>query len=123
MPVMIALRNLAVNFLVSLGICATCVIGDKLVELSRNAVLKAICDNLTHGIVGFLSAILLVINFKEKLLHKESYCLAVLCLLISCLIDVDHFIAAKSMRLMVSNFCIWTIKGILHFLSLIPGCN
>lgn len=98
-----SVKSLTVNFLLSLGVCVSCLIGDKLVELSRLPILKAICDNLTHGVVGLLSAILLVINIKEKLQHKESCGLVTLCLLISCVIDVDHFIAAKSMQLVVSN--------------------
>lgn len=74
--------------------------GDYVVETSRSPVLKAINDNLTHGLIGGLSwMVYCVKRRKSRLIVFE----VVLCTLLSSLIDLDHFVAAKSVLLKVSS--------------------
>lgn len=93
---------------VSLQFCATSLLGivscsgDRLVDNSKNNVLRASFDNLTHALIGGLSWILVLILSKKTILpniYSVVYCTA-----ISSLIDLDHFVAAASFNLRVSPF-------------------
>lgn len=79
----------------SLAIAVTCVVGDNRLKASIKPVIKAAFDNVTHGIVGLLSASIVIGAQADKLY------LAVACMMISSLIDADHFIAARSLKLSV----------------------
>lgn len=113
---MIVHKTWIINSLVSCAIAVTCKMGDKLLQtMSAGQLSKAIVDNVTHALVGLLSGIIVVSSHQEKL-H-----LAIGCMLISSLIDADHFIAARSLKLVVRNFhnnCA-IIFTIFYFL----GCN
>lgn len=61
---------------------------------------RAFIDNLGHGITGYLSW-LMVRSYNgalltERLVLMESF----ICLVVSCLIDVDHFIQANSFSIL-----------------------
>ncbi|CAO1409211.1 unnamed protein product [Diamesa tonsa] len=91
---MILHRHLLIYCAISSATISTCYFGDKLVQRTiKNHVLRAIFDNLTHGLIGLFSAATLFINDKEKLY------LAGVCMVLSSIIDADHFIAAKSLKL------------------------
>ncbi|CAO1400824.1 unnamed protein product [Diamesa serratosioi] len=91
---MILSRHLLVYCALSSVTISTCYFGDKLVQRThKNHVLRAIYDNLTHSLIGLFSAAILLINDKDKLY------LAGVCMVLSSIIDVDHFIAAKSLKL------------------------
>ena len=86
---------------------STCIIGDLLlgvVQIKSSHLLRAAVDNGTHGLVGLLSWAI-VVNptlipvlelLKEPLLWE-----VVLCGVLSSLVDLDHFLAAKSFKLQV----------------------
>lgn len=94
---MIVHKSWIVNSLLSLAIAVTCVVGDNRFRAATTPVIKAAFDNVTHAIVGLLSATI-VIGAQADKFH-----LAVACMMISSLIDADHFIAAKSLKLSVRN--------------------
>ncbi|XP_013111854.2 transmembrane protein 267 [Stomoxys calcitrans] len=79
--------------------CLTCLLGDNFVEISQNPLLKALADNATHAAIGALSGIAFVVQFYEKTSHFFGWLLIFVCFICSSLIDVDHFIAARSWNL------------------------
>lgn len=91
-------------FRISLTIllAVACIIGDWLVELySSSPIAKAIFDNATHACVGLLTAPLLFIQLERRVSSAEKNAVTIICGLVSSLIDVDHFIAARSLKLTV----------------------
>lgn len=81
------------------------VFGDCLVDASKPShhFLEAIFDNLTHACVGGLSAFIIVMDYHDRLTFLEQKMLIVFGFLAAGLIDVDHFIEAKSFRLKVQT--------------------
>ena len=75
-----------------------CTIGDKLLNpaLVPSGILRAISDSVTHGLVGFFSwAVITGLRSRADLLQcGVSFMLA-------SIIDLDHFIAARSLKLQV----------------------
>lgn len=96
--VMIANKNWIVNVVLSVMTVITCWLGDLKLRRPGEPLSKAICDSSAHGLVGFFTAAIILTERSDKLL------LAVGCLIISSLIDVDHFIAARSLKLSVRKF-------------------
>lgn len=86
--------------------------GDYVVETSRSPVLKAINDNLTHGLIGGLSWMVYCVKRRKSQLGLRLIVFeVVLCTLLSSLIDLDHFVAAKSVLLKVgSTLLIWILS-------------
>lgn len=74
--------------------------GDYVVETSRSPVLKAVSDNLVHGLIGGLSWMVYCVKRRKSQLGLLE---VVLCTLLSSLIDLDHFVAAKSVLIKVSR--------------------
>lgn len=101
---MIAHKNWVINTALSLIIAVACVVGDKIVQSMSEPLSKALVDNLTHAIVGLLSAIIVFTDQWDKIY------LSIACLLMSSFIDADHFIAAKSLKLSVRR------KSVVHCL-------
>lgn len=90
---------------VVLSIClgATCIFGD--ISVSRNSdsrALKAICDNFTHALVGFFTAILILSGLREHISAYDRLWMIIVCSCVSSWIDIDHFIVAKSWQLRVN---------------------
>lgn len=111
---MILSRHLLIYCALSSATISTCYFGDKLVQrTNKNHVLCAIFDNLTHSVIGLFSAATLLISDKDK------FYLAVVCMVLSSIIDIDHFIAAKSLKLTVSNNLIYNMIYNIMF----SGCN
>ncbi|KAH0554473.1 transmembrane protein 267 [Cotesia glomerata] len=74
------------------------IIGDKLVSYNNNNhFLKAVIDNATHGIVAGLSWTLIVLLQNEPIAKNLPSIL--FCIFLSSLIDVDHFVEAKSFNI------------------------
>lgn len=94
---MIVHKSWIVNSLLSLAIAVTCLVGDNRLKSATNPLIKAAIDNATHGLIGLLSA-LIVISVQADKIH-----LAVVCMAMSSLIDADHFIAARSLKLSVRD--------------------
>lgn len=86
----------------SLFLGLACVMGDNFVFFARGTKLaEALADNATHGLVGALSALIIVLEFSDRLTLTEQKMLIGVGFLVASGIDVDHFIAARSMRLKV----------------------
>lgn len=83
----------------------TCLLGDNFVELTDHPVLRALVDNGTHAVIGAITGIAFVIQFYDKMTNCLGWCLILLCFLTSSLIDLDHFIQARSWNLEVSVLC------------------
>lgn len=91
--------------IISICLVVICIFGDYLVELSANyRHVKAICDNLTHGLIGFFTALIILTELTISPTLREQLILITACAVSSSLIDVDHFIAAKSWHLKVIPF-------------------
>ncbi|XP_060567037.1 transmembrane protein 267-like [Ruditapes philippinarum] len=75
----------------------TCYLGDRLLEhpVAKQQIVVAITDSLTHGIVGGISWAI-ICDFKFR---KQECVECLLCMMLAMLVDVDHFIAAKSFSL------------------------
>lgn len=91
-----------------LHICLTivlgvvCIVGDWMVELNSNSkIAKAIVDNATHTCVGLLTAPLLLIQLNRRISSFDRNAIIIVCCLVSSLIDIDHFIVARSLNLTV----------------------
>jgi uncharacterized membrane protein len=94
---MIVHKNWVINSLLSGLIVLTCIIGDKkLNSTNERQIVRAFYDNITHGLVGLFSAAILFTDDWERM------CWAVICMILSSAIDVDHFILARSLKLSVS---------------------
>lgn len=83
---------------------ATCLLGDTVVDIVKQYdLLRSLCDNLTHAIIGALSALILVIKFQDRLFPDEQKLLVIFGFTAAALVDVDHFIEARSFRLKVND--------------------
>lgn len=98
---MIAHKNWIINLTMSSLIAVTCVVGDGKLQAIAGPLKRAIVDNSTHGLIGFFSALIVLIDQLDG--ETEKLYLAVVCMMMSSLIDIDHFIAAKSVKLAVSG--------------------
>ncbi|KAG5680878.1 hypothetical protein PVAND_010357 [Polypedilum vanderplanki] len=67
--------------------------GDNKLNSNETQLLKAMYDNITHGLVGFFAAAILFTDDWDRMYW------ALICMLLSSLIDVDHFISAWSLKL------------------------
>lgn len=80
-----------------------CITGDKLVDYNKDSpVLKAISDNLTHGIIGLVSYLIVVLEHRTNISITEQLLLITTSFLLACTIDVDHFVMARSWKLVVN---------------------
>ena len=94
---MIVHKNWVINSALSSVIAVACVVGDKKVQSMSEPFTKALIDNSTHAIIGLLSAIIVLID------QWDSIYFAVVCMMVSSFIDLDHFLAAKSYKLSVKK--------------------
>lgn len=84
----------------SVAILITCLVGDKnSVPVKDGDLAAAICDNLTHAIVGLFVWASVVLG--KSSIGSAHYLQILACGLISSIIDLDHFIAARSLSLKV----------------------
>lgn len=85
-----------VNCSLSLAVVGVCIVGDMSLGMShRSQLFRAYADNLSHALIGLLSCCIVIAE------NSNNFYVAVICLIISSLIDIDHFLAAKSFRLSV----------------------
>lgn len=95
---MIIHKNWIINTVLSALIVVTCYVGDKkLHATNERQIVRAFFDNATHGLVGLFACGIAFIDNWDKMY------MAVVCMLISSAIDVDHFIVARSLHLKVRN--------------------
>ena len=94
----IQLKNLA--FVICL--CGACILGDFLVEINKDEhIILALIDNGTHGVIGGIATFCIVSEFGDKLALSEQQLLIAMGFVWSSIIDVDHFIEARSFKLKV----------------------
>lgn len=62
----------------------------------QNVHLRAIFDNVTHGIISFISWFIV-----SEIRTRKDVIDAISSGIIACSLDVDHFVAAKSLKLQV----------------------
>lgn len=75
------------------------ILGDHLLKILTENVHKAIIDNSTHGLIGFISWLIVIIATKRKMSLSKRLLEAGLCGFVASIIDVDHFLYARSYRL------------------------
>lgn len=89
------------NIILTFSIFFSAALGDYLVfrsKYSNSHVFRAFCDTSVHGVIGFLSALLF---FSQNYNISSQACIynILFCTALSSLIDVDHFIVARSLYL------------------------
>ncbi|XP_052861944.1 transmembrane protein 267 [Anopheles cruzii] len=87
-------------FLKHVGLCFVCILADKLSEAPQMpALLRACIDNATHALIGLIGAELVLGSVKYHPTKQEYGALLLEAALVSSLIDLDHFVEARSFRL------------------------
>lgn len=92
-----AILNLRLYVIILLAL--TAVIGDGLVSHSKIKVYQALFDNVTHSVIGGLSWLLVCIYCKN--ISSRIIVEVITCAVIASIIDLDHFLIAKSFHLEV----------------------
>ncbi|XP_050075591.1 transmembrane protein 267 [Anopheles maculipalpis] len=81
-------------------LCCVCIFGDKVTEtVQKPALLRACIDNATHATIGCIAAEILLHSLKYHTKNQEYWFLLLIATVVSSLIDLDHFIEARSFRL------------------------
>ncbi|XP_068627242.1 transmembrane protein 267 [Battus philenor] len=107
-----------ISVILTVLICCTALIGDFVVfksKYSDSQVFRAISDSSTHAAIGLLSA-LLFFTYETGLSDQARLYNVMFCTALSSLIDIDHFIAAKSFKL--KDLVHLKQRGILHCTTL-----
>jgi hypothetical protein len=68
-------------------------VGDKKLQTIKHPLIKAFCDNMTHGLIGLFSAAIVLVDNIDKL-YFAGFCM---------MVDIDHFLVARSLKLSVRN--------------------
>ncbi|XP_045488951.1 transmembrane protein 267 [Pieris rapae] len=105
------------SVLLSVSIVFTAITGDYIVfhsKYSKFFIFRAVIDNFVHASIGTLSALLFFI-YVERSRQAWIYNI-ILCTIVSSLIDVDHFIVAKSIH--YKDLTNLKYRGFLHCTSL-----
>ena len=74
-----------------------CCILDVIFLAIQHRILRALVDNMAHGVIAFVSWCVV-----SEVLTRKDLAYGVLSAFIACTLDVDHFIAARSFKLQVS---------------------
>lgn len=101
----------------AIGICSF--IGDQGLKHGKTAMSRAIFDNVTHAIVGGLTWAVILNLSKKPLIQNFSSIF--LCFSLSSFIDIDHFIAAGSWKLSVSDIITFYRLNNISYLYLIDN--
>lgn len=89
------------NFL-PIVLAVVAVLGDKTLELTSKDFYRALVDNSSHGLIGLISWLIIVLkSYKYKTYLINPYCDVIVSWIIASVIDIDHFILAKSFKLKV----------------------
>ncbi|XP_020283771.1 transmembrane protein 267 [Pseudomyrmex gracilis] len=87
-------REFWLRALVTCAIGACSIIGDFALKYGKTELERALFDNMTHATVGGLTWMLIVILSRKPVARNLTSVFS--CFLLASLIDVDHFIAARS---------------------------
>lgn len=93
-------------------ILVACLIGDNFVETTRHPLLKALCDNATHAVIGALTGMSFVVHFYDRISHVVGWLMIFGCFTASSFIDLDHFLEARSLSLHAATSI--TYRPFLH---------
>lgn len=100
MIILLSSHPILVSIVITFLIIIVAVCGDKLLTKVDHHVFKAIIDNTTHGSIGIFSWALVVISLNSIRNLRLKHCAEIFgCGVIASLIDLDHFIAARSLSL------------------------
>ena len=72
----------------------TCLLGDHIV-ISKNREIRAASDNFVHGIIGFLSWMIVILNISDSTKICDTVKEAFACGLFAMAVDLDHFIESR----------------------------
>lgn len=92
-----------ISIVLTILLCLCAIIGDYIVfksKYSESQVFRAFSDSSVHAIIGLISAILFF-TYDVGLTIQARFYNAAFCTILSSLIDIDHFIAARSFKLKV----------------------
>lgn len=106
-------RKLIISIIIGISASA----GDKNSIGQENRLAAAIVDNFSHATIGFLTWIG-VLCAEPSFRFKNSFLEFIICAILSSLIDVDHFVEAKSLDLKViflSIFFFSLLFGLFYF--------
>ncbi|XP_055536911.1 transmembrane protein 267 isoform X3 [Wyeomyia smithii] len=77
-----------------------CIAGDKLqLVVQKPHLLRAVIDNASHALIGLIASEIVVHHYKDHLGRSQMYGLIATGCVLSSVIDLDHFIEAKSFHL------------------------
>lgn len=105
-------------FFLTLLLATTCIVGDHVLLLSEADLKKALVDNITHALIAVLSWLIIV--FKCHLRSSmviNSIVELLLCGVTASIIDIDHFIMTRSLKLKVSSINAQFLKQLALYLA------
>ncbi|XP_050304210.1 transmembrane protein 267 [Anthonomus grandis grandis] len=92
--------HIVVNGLLTVSVALVAILGDHLTNVAPVATIKALADNLTHLVIGALCWSIFCVYSKHTINISQWNVLEIIsCAVLSSAIDVDHFVAAKSIFL------------------------
>ena len=96
-------RNLVPLLILEILLTCVCLLGDQLLFDLEDGLLKALSDNITHILISVFSWFIIIYDLKTPLKENAQTSLVqcVAAAAIASLIDIDHFIMAKSIHLEV----------------------
>ena len=98
--------------LLSVLLVSVAVLGDHLLKIVTKNVHKAVVDSSTHGLIGFISWLIVVTALKRKVSISKRLLEAGFCGSVASIIDVDHFIYARSYKLEVIIIILSSLQNI-----------
>ena len=103
-----------VSIISSLLLPAVCMTGDHLLSyqfIRSNMYRRSLTDSITHGIIGGVSWMIVL---GESALSRSGVTQFFLGIILASVVDVDHFIMARSLKLQVT---INMITSLFNFIS------
>ena len=96
-------RNLVPLLILETLLICVCLLGDQLLFDLKDGLLKALSDNITHILISVFSWFIIIYDLKTPLTENIQISLVqcVAAAAIASLIDIDHYIMAKSIHLEV----------------------
>ena len=100
---MFSLCDVKPIILLEVCILTVCYVGDYLLFSCQDPVIKAVSDNVTHGLVGALSWTIISFSTSISVVSnlKNNAVWILTAGLLSSGVDIDHFLAAQSFKLQV----------------------
>lgn len=91
-------------FILTISLASLCFAGDHILKISNKNVVRAIVDSCTHSLVSIVSWLIVLLKcHNHSSMIKNSVFEIFLSGIFASVIDVDHFILARSINLKVST--------------------